>query len=169
MDCNSLSGWASSQYLPREFWTIYLTIHLGVNNWVTAGISEVLYFFFAFINSSFFSKMHNSFWMNDHKSSQQIHHRPSGDYQNILAVLPVFWCLRSCKEQGISLHRSFSYFSCIVLSFDFPFILLILLTVYHFHDKLLISSAAVAQEVAHLIGSEEVTGSTPVSSFIKKT
>ena len=38
-----------------------------------------------------------------------------------------------------------------------------------FHDKLLISSAAVAQEVAHLIGSEEVTGSTPVSSFIKKT
>ena len=29
--------------------------------------------------------------------------------------------------------------------------------------------AAVAQEVAHLIGSEEVTGSTPVSSFIKKT
>lgn len=61
------------------------------------------------------------------------------------------------------------YFSCIVLSFDFPFILLILLTVYHFHDKLLISSAAVAQEVAHLIGSEEVTGSTPVSSFIKKT
>ena len=63
------------------------------------------------------------------------------------------------------LPASFSYFSCIVLSFDFPFILLILLTVYHFHDKLLISSAAVAQEVAHLIGSEEVTGPSPVISF----
>lgn len=35
------------------------------------------------------------------------------------------------------------------------------------YDKLINSSAAVAQEVAHLIGSEEVTGSTPVSSLKK--
>ena len=31
-----------------------------------------------------------------------------------------------------------------------------------------IISAVVAQSVAHLIGSEEVTGSIPVSSFIEK-
>ena len=35
------------------------------------------------------------------------------------------------------------------------------------YDKLGYGFAAVAQEVAHLIGSEEVTGSTPVSSFKK--
>ena len=35
------------------------------------------------------------------------------------------------------------------------------------HGKVNNGLAAVAQEVAHLIGSEEVTGSTPVSSFFK--
>lgn len=35
------------------------------------------------------------------------------------------------------------------------------------HGKVDNGLAAVAQEVAHLIGSEEVTGSTPVSSFLK--
>ena len=34
------------------------------------------------------------------------------------------------------------------------------------YDKLVNGHAAVAQVVAHLIGSEEVTGSTPVSSFL---
>ena len=33
--------------------------------------------------------------------------------------------------------------------------------------KFIYGFAAVAQEVAHLIGSEEVTGSTPVSSLYK--
>ena len=108
--------------------------------------------------------------MNDHKSSQQIHHRPSGDYQNYPGCAACILMPEIMQRtRHITTSDSSLIFLVIVLSFDFPFILLILLTVYHFHDKLLISSAAVAQEVAHLIGSEEVTGSTPVSSFIKKT
>lgn len=44
----------------------------------------------------------------------------------------------------------------------------LLLTHKGIYDKFKNGSAAVAQEVAHLIGSEEVTGSTPVSSFRRK-
>ena len=62
--------------------------------------------------------------------------------------------MKSCGIVRIDFYRNVS--KLLTLQLDFAIL-----------DKSLMWQAAVAQSVAHLIGSEEVTGSIPVSSWNK--